>query len=52
MDKESFDTYRYLQQLLHSVENSYENLQKDDRLKKFRFECQVNLVSANCIMRA
>lgn len=50
MDKESFDTYISLQQHLQSTENSYENWQKDDRSKTFRFDCQVNIISVNCNM--
>lgn len=40
VDREAFNVYISLQQHLQNFENSYKNLQKDDRLKKFRFECQ------------
>jgi nucleoporin GLE1 len=39
-DRESFNVYISLQQYLQTFEDSYRNLLKDDRLKKFRFDCQ------------
>jgi len=37
VDEEAYSTYQSLQQHLQSFENSYKNLQKDDRFKKLKF---------------
>jgi hypothetical protein len=49
VDRESFNVYISLQQHLQNFENSCKNLQKDDRLKKFRFECQVSIIALTVI---
>jgi uncharacterized protein (DUF342 family) len=42
VDEEAFSTYQSLQQHLQSFENSYKNLQKDDKFKKLKFAHKLN----------
>jgi hypothetical protein len=50
VDKDAFNMYISLQKYLHDFEKSCSNFEKDDSIKKFKFECQVSVVTLTVIV--
>jgi hypothetical protein len=50
VDKDAFNMYTSLQKYLHDFENSCSSFEKDDSIKKFRFQCMVSIVTLTIIV--